>query len=216
MTSPVSRTSDQSEAPDGWTRHTPYHWSRMIGTEQLDYWPTTRKWRFRNKTKTGDVNAFIESLPPPPPVKAKKIHDAPACIECGGLGELTTGLTIYPGSRSLAKLNFWRCGCGAYVGTHKGTAKALGTCAGPETREARTRAHHAFDPLWKVMVETGVQKGVARPYAYAWLADTLGYERGKCHISWMTVAEADRVIDLCSRTLTLPPLPDDSGTFPAH
>lgn len=26
--------------PEGWTQHTPYHWSRTIGGKRINYWPS--------------------------------------------------------------------------------------------------------------------------------------------------------------------------------
>lgn len=45
-----------------WRKHTPHHWSMIIDGQQLDYWPTRRKWRFEGKTMRGDVEAFIRGL----------------------------------------------------------------------------------------------------------------------------------------------------------
>lgn len=33
----------------GWTRHTEYHWSRMLNGQQLNWWPSTRKWSYGKK-----------------------------------------------------------------------------------------------------------------------------------------------------------------------
>lgn len=45
-----------------WMKHTPYHWQTYIGGERLDYWPSKRKWRFRDETRKGDVEKFIKGL----------------------------------------------------------------------------------------------------------------------------------------------------------
>ncbi len=42
-----------------WTRHHETHWSRPLLGDRLDYWPGPRKWRWRGRTRTGDVMAFI-------------------------------------------------------------------------------------------------------------------------------------------------------------
>ena len=39
--------------PTGWTQHTQWHWSRQVEGERIDYWPSKRKWRFRNHTYYG-------------------------------------------------------------------------------------------------------------------------------------------------------------------
>lgn len=46
----------------GWTRHTEFHWSRMINGERLDYWPSRKKFQFRGKVRRGSVQKFIKKL----------------------------------------------------------------------------------------------------------------------------------------------------------
>lgn len=43
-----------------WTKHTPYHWSRMLAGSRLDYWPSRKKYAFRGKVRRGDVLAVIK------------------------------------------------------------------------------------------------------------------------------------------------------------
>lgn len=43
----------------GWTKHTEYHWSRMINGRTLDYWPSRKKYSYRGKVQRGDVYGFI-------------------------------------------------------------------------------------------------------------------------------------------------------------
>lgn len=43
-----------------WTKHTEFHWSRMVGGQRLDYWPSRKKWMYRNKVSRGDVYQFIK------------------------------------------------------------------------------------------------------------------------------------------------------------
>lgn len=42
-----------------WTKHTPYHWSRMVRGERLDFWPTKEKYRWHGKTEFGDVRRVL-------------------------------------------------------------------------------------------------------------------------------------------------------------
>ncbi|MEL6859319.1 MAG: hypothetical protein AAFO74_13110 [Pseudomonadota bacterium] len=37
----------------GWTKHTPYHWSREINGERLQYWPSRKKWMWRGNVYRG-------------------------------------------------------------------------------------------------------------------------------------------------------------------
>jgi hypothetical protein len=38
----------------GWTKHTPYHWSRQLAGKQLQYWPSAKKWQYAGKMAYGD------------------------------------------------------------------------------------------------------------------------------------------------------------------
>lgn len=33
----------------GWTKHTQYHWSRMVAGQQLNWWPSTTRWSWGKK-----------------------------------------------------------------------------------------------------------------------------------------------------------------------
>lgn len=112
------------------------------------------------------------------------------CPYCEQPAALVTGAVIYPHRPDLHGLRFWQCApCDAFVGCHKNGdgMTPLGTPANKETREARKRAHAAFDPIWR-------DGSTSRKKAYNWLASTLGYQQGKCHISWMNAEECNRVV----------------------
>jgi hypothetical protein len=122
---------------------------------------------------------------------------APRCIECGRKAALATGDQVYAHRPDLNRLFYWVCVCGARVGCHKGTKKPLGNPCGPETAQARSQAHAAFDPLWKRKAELGMPKGQSRDRAYVWLASAMGLTRADCHISMMTREQSLRVVELC-------------------
>lgn len=44
---------------DGFTKHTPWHFSRALLGDRLDYWPSKSKWMWRGKVMTGNVQEFI-------------------------------------------------------------------------------------------------------------------------------------------------------------
>jgi len=67
---------------------------------------------------------------------------------CSGNAYLVTGDKIYPHRKDLYKLNFYLCGCGNYVGCHKGTKMPLGIPANAETRKLRHRCHKMVDVCW--------------------------------------------------------------------
>lgn len=50
--------------PTGWRHPSPYHWQRDLHGDLLDYWPSKRKWRWRGRIQTGDVQKFIREARP--------------------------------------------------------------------------------------------------------------------------------------------------------
>jgi hypothetical protein len=49
---------------NGWTVHTPVHWSRTLLGERLDYWPSKKKFRWRGKNRFGtveEIEGFIRN-----------------------------------------------------------------------------------------------------------------------------------------------------------
>jgi hypothetical protein len=103
---------------------------------------------------------------------------------------LVTGEEIYAHRPELAELRFWKCRpCGAWVGCHPGTTKALGTLAKEGLRQLRGEAHEVFDSLWKSRL-------VSRTDAYAWLAWRLEIDPEECHIAMFDE-------DLCQKTIKM-------------
>lgn len=43
-----------------WQKFTEYHWCTYIDKDRLDYWPSTRKFKFKNRIRVGDPEVFIE------------------------------------------------------------------------------------------------------------------------------------------------------------
>jgi hypothetical protein len=116
-----------------------------------------------------------------------------ACPVCGQRPELVTGTTLYCNRPDLAWKLFWRCPAGcAHVGCHEGTSVPLGDLATEEVRQARMRAHAAFDRLW------GAGGCMPRSRAYVELAQHLGLSREACHIGRFSVEMCERVIAACA------------------
>ena len=70
----------------------------------------------------------------------------------------------------------------------------MGIPANRETKDARIRAHAAFDALW----EPGkfYERKHRRKKAYAWLAKQMGSE--EVHMGEMTIEECEMVIAICT------------------
>lgn len=109
----------------------------------------------------------------------------PYCeIDC----RLVSGAVIYPHRQDLADIKVWRCeSCKARVGCHGKTDKPLGIPANKEDRKWRTKAHRAFDPIWRSGKFT-------RSSAYSSLAIYLRIDRDDCHMG-----RFDR--EMCQRVL---------------
>lgn len=37
----------------GWTKHTQWHWSRIVDGKRLDYWPSRKKFQWQGKVMRG-------------------------------------------------------------------------------------------------------------------------------------------------------------------
>lgn len=37
----------------GWTKHTQWHWSRVIDGQRLDYWPSRKKFQWQGRVMRG-------------------------------------------------------------------------------------------------------------------------------------------------------------------
>lgn len=70
-----------------------------------------------------------------------------SCPYCGNPTRLVDDSLIY--GRSYGRKCYICEPCGAWVGCHKNSDKALGRVANKELRQLKHQAHEAFDPLWK-------------------------------------------------------------------
>ena len=118
----------------------------------------------------------------------------PTCPYCGAKAVLVHSSFVYRGSDYG---NIWVCAhypeCDAYVGCHKGTDVPLGRLANAELREAKKRAHAAFDPLWR----TGT---LDRREAYFWLSWKLDIPADECHIGMFDVSQCAEVCEAVATT----------------
>lgn len=109
------------------------------------------------------------------------------CGECGSPMELRKSPKY--------KSPFWGCTqfpkCRGTHGAHP-DGRPLGIPANRETKDARIRAHAAFDALWK-------EGHMSRRKAYAWLANKLN--QTEAHIGEMSIGECNRVIEYVGRRL---------------
>lgn len=119
------------------------------------------------------------------------------CTECHKPAKMVNGQDIYPHRADLHDKNFYKCTCGAYVGTHPGTCEPLGTPAGPRTRKARSEAHAYFDALYKEVGRRKPEGGSPRKRGYRWLSEKMNIRPEDCHIGMMNINECKRVVEIC-------------------
>ena len=111
------------------------------------------------------------------------------CTFCNGPVSYVENKVVYGKNYGNNPMIYHCDDCGAFVGTHPGTNIPLGTLADGETREARKRAHSAFDHIWK-----NSRGKVTRGAAYRWLAGMLKIPRHACHMAWFDAATCKRVV----------------------
>ena len=121
----------------------------------------------------------------------------PVCVECGGMGVMTSGERAYPHRRDNWGKIYFQCPCGAIVGCHPGTAVPAGRPASTHTRALRYRAHELFDRRWGRGERSPHGYGYARQKAYKWLADFMGVPLDEAHIGLFDADQCNRLIAAC-------------------
>jgi ssDNA-binding Zn-finger/Zn-ribbon topoisomerase 1 len=111
------------------------------------------------------------------------------CPYCGGKIELKDSSIIY--GRSYG--NVYICEnypkCDAFVGTHHGKTKPLGTLADSRLRNKRKETHSLFDQLWR-----GENRKMHRRQAYKFMADIINIKPERAHIAMLTYEECNKLI----------------------
>lgn len=116
----------------------------------------------------------------------------PTCPYCNGPSTMVEGDYVYPHRPDLYHKLFYICDpCDARVGCHPKTNVPLGRLANASLRRAKSKAHEAFDPLWKLKLFK------SRSKAYNWLSTTLAIPPKDCHIGMFDEETCQRVVDAC-------------------
>ena len=87
-------------------------------------------------------------------------------------------------------IEFVRTGCRGSHGAHP-DGKPLGKPGDAETRQARIRAHAAFDRLWK---GHGKRRRMSRRRAYRWLQETMRLSKDEAHIGRFSLEQCEALI----------------------
>jgi ssDNA-binding Zn-finger/Zn-ribbon topoisomerase 1 len=99
---------------------------------------------------------------------------------------------------------FWSCPewpeCEFLVGCHP-DGRPLGIPADRKGRQWRTRAHTAFDRLWKSTRQSG-EGLMARPSAYIWMRKELNLTTDEAHIAEFGVEQCKQLIEAVEKYLS--------------
>ena len=125
----------------------------------------------------------------------------PVCPYCKKKARLTDDLEVYGPRQSFGK-KMYVCTdfpkCDTYVGCHPKSDEPLGEMANKELRDARIKAHRAFDRLWKLKAEReNLKPCEARQIGYRWLSFQMDLEVHDCHMAKMTLEQCLRVVEVC-------------------
>ena len=113
------------------------------------------------------------------------------CPYCHGDTEFVDSREVYGTSYGMIYI----CRpCGAWVGVHKGTSRALGRLANEDLRKYKKLAHACFDLVWKAYANMGHSPQEARKEAYTWLGGKLGMDPENTHIGMMDIAQCKAVM----------------------
>lgn len=110
-----------------------------------------------------------------------------SCPYCGAPTKLVDDSQIY--GRSYGTMCYVCEPCGAWVGCHKGTDKALGRVANKELRQLKHQAHEAFDQIWK-------EGYLPRTAAYEVLSTAFRLPKEQTHIGMFDEELCRKVIRL--------------------
>ena len=126
-------------------------------------------------------------------IKPQFLPRPTCCDECKSYSiELVEKKEIY-GPFADGEGQLWLCrDCGAYVPCHEGTDRPAGAMGNEATRRARTRAHAAFDPLWR-----SKHQGHDRKWWQTWLVGLLELPPERCNIAMLDREQCERVIKAC-------------------
>ena len=118
------------------------------------------------------------------------------CRYCGGIIRLVPAESVYGESAERLGLvgeKLYQCqNCGARVGCHRGTERALGNVANEILRLKRIETHNVFDGWWK-------KRHMTRTQAYKWLSRALGVPEKEAHIGGFEMDQCHELIDLCRK-----------------
>ncbi len=147
---------------------------------------STTAFQFKGRT-TPSIVKKINANGEFSPIEKKFVFSGMICPYCGNKTDLVDSAQIYNGT-SYGMIYICQK-CNAYVGCYKGTHLSLGMLANKDLREAKKKAHHYLDQLWKPKV-------FKRPLVYNWLSNTLNIPRDFTHIGMSNIEQCNRIIEV--------------------
>lgn len=113
------------------------------------------------------------------------------CPECGAPLILLEGKEFRRPFYGCA--TFRRTGCSGSHSAHP-DGSPMGVPANRETKNARVRAHDAFDRMWRGM-------GMERDDAYRWMQKAMGLTVEDAHIGRFTIIECEKLVAIVEAVL---------------
>ncbi len=128
----------------------------------------------------------------PKPARPPQAVEGLFCADCGGALLISEKPAAWTGPSRWVYLCQNRPQCRGLLSAHD-NGSPMGEPAPAHIRQARRKAHAAFDELWR----HARNRGATRKRAYAWLARRLDLTEDDCHIGQMSNPDMlARVVEL--------------------
>lgn len=122
----------------------------------------------------------------------------PICSECGKMAKAMDGTAMWGASAHDPHATFWKCECGAWAPSHRGSDIPLGFPGHRRLRDDRQRAQKAFDKIidTKRALNKKLSKAKAKEAGVAWLCEQLSIAPDDAHPWHMDKATIARMLAL--------------------
>jgi len=138
-----------------------------------------------------------ERLPPVPRQPIRAID--PVCAECGSVAKSISGAEMWGDSAHDKHATFFKCECGAWAASIRGSDIPQGFPAGRELRDIRQRGQTEFERIWQAKMRLqNLGKGRAKHAGITWLCEQLGIEPCDCWFGHFDHNRARQALALCA------------------
>lgn len=129
--------------------------------------------------------------------RQSKFYNGYYCPYCLGTSDFIDSIKVYQQSYGMI---YYCDKCKAWVNTHHGDDKSMGTLAKKTLRDLRHQLHLKFDPLCDAKQKiSGVKKKAAKSAGYNWLSKVLNIDTITCHIGYFNISQCQKGIEACDK-----------------